>query len=106
MITPALFVAILASLVVQAASVFVAAAAADDKGRSSLFWFFFAAVVGPFAVLFLIAMPPNKRVANSRAVNRRQGALCPHCFELVHLSASVCPHCARDVVLANWERDQ
>ncbi|TJY58887.1 zinc ribbon domain-containing protein [Sinimarinibacterium sp. CAU 1509] len=77
------------------------ASAAWGKGFNQAQWLAAGFLLGPIALLVLIAMPPNAEVQRERKLAAGVAKECPTCLELVRPAARQCPHCGSDLPQAH-----
>lgn len=81
---------------------------ARKRGRDEYFYFFTGLLLGPLAVLIVVAPLPGVPDANpgqaERPIRMIEARPCPGCRRKVAARAEICPYCRTNLEPALWEK--
>lgn len=80
---------------------------AKKRGRDEYFYFFAGLVMGPLALLILLAPGPAEAEEKTREASKPmrlvKGRPCPECHRSVAPRIRTCPYCGASLETAWWE---
>ena len=66
---------------------------ANDKGRNFFGWFIYGFFLSAIAIIHAILLEPSDEAKLKDGTMKQ----CPHCSEIIRLTAKVCHYCQRDL---------